>query len=501
MSAEEQGWRRTVVVAAAMLAALLQLADTTIVNVAVPTIDGNLGASVDEGTWFITAYIIANVVVIPLSPWLSSRFGRTRYFALSIAGFTVASMLCGLANDVPTEVAFRFVQGAFGGGLMVPAQQIIRDAFPPKQLGLSQALFGLAATIGPTIGPTLGGLLTDGASWRWVFFINLIPGIVATALVVAFVRDPDDQPRAPIDVPGIALLAVGLGALQYVLEEGERNDWLDDGVIRATLLVAVVGLAAFVWWETRGTRTPAVALNVLRKRTVWASALVSFAVGYGLYGVFAIFPFYTQGTLGFTPTLSGLLIMSRAGTLVALFPFIAWLVSRPKADLRLATAAGLAIYAVASWLQAAVMTPTADFNALLATQVAGGLGLALVFVPLNVALLRALGNQPAAIAPSLAIARLAQQIGGSIATATVITAADRAFAFHDSALRGGVTLANPVAAAAVAAHAKGIEVLAQLVAQQASVLSYADAMRLIAIVAAISAPLPFLLRRQRAAAA
>src|SRR6202140_2747470 len=194
----EYGSRRLVVVCAVMLAAVLQLADTTIVNVSLPTIDGNLGASIDEGTWFITAYIIANVIVIPLSPWLSSLLGRKQYFALSIAGFTLSSLLCGIATDVPTEIAFRFVQGAFGGGLMVPAQQIIRDAFPPAKLGLSQALFGLAATIGPTIGPTLGGALTAAPPGRCIFFITLPRGITGTLLVMRSVRNPAEEPRAPV---------------------------------------------------------------------------------------------------------------------------------------------------------------------------------------------------------------------------------------------------------------------------------------------------------------
>jgi DHA2 family multidrug resistance protein len=492
----EYGFRRIVVVSAVMLAVVLQLADTTIVNVSLPTIDGNLGASVDEGTWFITAYIIANVIIIPLSPWLSSLLGRRQYFALSIAGFTLSSLLCGMATDVPTEIAFRFVQGAFGGGLMVPAQQIIRDAFPPAKLGLSQALFGLAATIGPTLGPTLGGVLTDALSWRWVFFINLVPGIIATLLVLRFVRNPVREPRAPVDLPGIALLAVGLGAFQYVLEEGERRDWFADDGIRIIAVVAVVGLALFTLWELRGTRTPAVALRVLRNRTVWAAALVSFAVGFGLYGVFVIQPQYSQSSLGYTTTLSGLMVMTRAGTVLALFPLTAWIVSRPRLDLRAATAAGLALYAIASWLQAYVMTTTASFESQVPTQILGGIGLALVFVPLQVSLLRAL--EPAAIPPSLAIVRLAQQIGGSVATAGVVTFADRSFAHHQDALRDGAVLSNPPVAEFVARHAgPGLHALAQLVGQQAAVLSYADAIRLIAIVAAVSIPLPFLLRRER----
>ncbi len=250
----EFGARRTAVVAAVMLAALMQLADTTIVNVALPTIDGSLGASTDEGAWFITAYIIANVIVIPLSPWFQTIMGRRNYFALSIAGFTVVSVLCGLANDTNSEIFLRFVQGAFGGGLMVPAQQIIRDTYPPKDLAKSQSLFTLAVVLGPTIGPTLGGVLTDDLTWRWVFFVNVLPGIAATALVLLFVRDPQRPRRIPFDFLGVGLLALGLGALQYLLDEGERNGWFGDATMVLCAVVAVVALAAFVVWELWGTQ-------------------------------------------------------------------------------------------------------------------------------------------------------------------------------------------------------------------------------------------------------
>ncbi len=303
----EYGARRFAVVCAVMLAALMQLADTTIVNVALPTIDGALGASTDEGAWFITAYIIANVIVIPLSPWLQTIVGRKNYFALSIAGFTVTSVLCGLANDANTEIALRFVQGAFGGGLMVPAQQIIRDTFPPAKLAVSQSLFALAVVLGPTIGPTLGGILTDDLTWRWVFFINLMPGILATVLVLLYVRDPAPARRTAFDVVGVALLAIGLGCLQYVLDEGERNGWFGDTTITLTAVVATVTLVSFVLWELFGTKAPAVALRVFANRTVWASSAIYFAVAGSFFAILFIQPLWSQASLGFTTTLTGLL--------------------------------------------------------------------------------------------------------------------------------------------------------------------------------------------------
>jgi DHA2 family multidrug resistance protein len=491
----EYGRRRLIVVGAVMLATILQLADTTIVNVSIPTLDGNLGASIDEGTWFITSYIVANVIVIPLTPWLQGQFGRRRFFVVAIAGFTVMSIACGLATDTTTEIAFRFLQGAFGGGLMVPAQQIIRDTFPPRQLGMSQSLFGLAAVIGPTIGPTIGGYLTDALSWRWIFFINVVPGIVAAILVALYVRDPERPKAVSVDTIGIALLALGLGALEFALEEGEQRDWFSDVSIEVATVMALAGLVAFVLWELWSER-PAVALRVLGHRAVWASSLVSFAVGFGLYGVFIISPEFSQGSLGFTTTLGGILLMQRAATMLVLFPLTTFIVSRRNLDLRAAIAVGLILYGAACWLQADVMTTTSSLQALTFTQILGGGGLALIFVPLNVALLRAI--EPAIVPAALAISRLAQQIGGSIASATLITFSDRAFAFHQSILRDAIVLTRPAVALLTQTHSTTPMLLASIVAKQAQVLAYADASRLIGIVVLIAAPLPFLLRAQPA---
>jgi DHA2 family multidrug resistance protein len=493
----EYGLRRILVVGAVMLGALLQLADTTIVNVSLPTIDGNLGATIDEGTWFITAYIITNVVMIPLSPWFQTRLGRKRFFALCLGGFTASSILCGSAGTVGGEIFWRLLQGAFGGGLMVPAQQIIRDTFPPEQLGTSQTLFGLAATLGPTIGPTLGGLLTDAFSWRSIFFINVLPGIVATVLVVMVVRDAEAPHRLPVDAVGIGLLAVTLGSLQYVLEEGERHDWLESDPIRGFASLFLVGMVAFVLRELFGTTAPALALRVLRVRAVWATSVVNFAFGYCLYAMFVIQPLFTQSLLGYTTTLSGLMVMLRASAVLAMFPLVGRLVSRPDLDLRVVVSLGLATYAAASWFQANVVTTTTDFGALVPTQILGGIGLSLIFVPLNVALLRAI--EPRIVPASLGLTRLAQQIGGSVATATIVTFIDRAFAVHDSELRAAATISRD-AVRTLVAQPHGLLELATLVYRQSDVLAFADATRLMALIAAVSIPLPFLLARAQRAA-
>ena len=494
MSVVEYGWRRALVVTAVMLAVLLQLADTTIVNVSLPTIDGALGASADEGTWLITSYIIANVIVIPLSPWLQARFGRRRYFAVSIAGFTLFSAFCGLANSLNAEILLRFVQGAFGGGLMIPAQQILRDTYPPEQLGKSQALFGLAVPIGPTIGPILGGYLTDNLSWQWVFFVNILPGIVALALVVWILRDPEAPKAMSVDAIGIALLAIGLGSLQYVLERGERLDWFDDSGIVFFTALAIAGSVAFVWWELRGTKFAAVDLRVMKQRPVWAATLTFFCLGFTFYGMFILQPLYTQQTMHLTTSLSGNFMVLRALAVMAMYPVVNWLVGKPKIDMRVVVAVSTALYATTWWWQAQLMTSTADFDSFIASQIVGGLLLGLAYMPLNVIVMRAV--DPRAVGGSLALVRLGMQIGGSVGSAAIITFMDRLSAAHLSGLQQTTTMAREPIRDFISHHGPhAASTLSTLVNDQAAVLSQADAARLLGIVLLFCAPLPLLIRK------
>ena len=492
ISVVEFGWRRNAVVIAVMLAALMQLADTTIVNVALPTIDGALGASTDEGAWFVTSYIIANVIVIPLSPWFQTIMGRRNYFALSIAGFTIVSILCGLANDTNTEIALRFIQGAFGGGLMVPAQQIMRDTFPQSELAKSQSLFTLAVVLGPTIGPTLGGLLTDNLTWRWVFFVNVLPGIAATILVMLFVRDPQGRRRIPFDVAGVALLAVGLGALQYVLDEGERYGWFDDSTILLCAIVAALALVAFVLWELYGAKAPGVALRVFRQRTVWAMAIINFAVAAGIFALVFIQPQWSQTSLGFTTSLAGLLLMVRAGTLVVLFPLTTWVTSQAKWDMRIVAAAGMFVAGFATWLQTFVMTTQTSFETLIFTQALSGVGYAFIWVPLSVVLFRTVDQ--ASIPAALALTRLTQQIGASVGSAYAVTLLDRGYVAARTALASQITLGRAEIANYLAtggAHAIGT--LDALVTSEALNIAAVDATRFFALATIAAAVLPFLL--------
>src|ERR1700694_2475553 len=288
----ETGTRLILITLGIIAATLMQTLDATIVNVALPTIQGNLGATQEEGAWVVTGYIISAVIVIPMTPWLQARFGRRQYYSIAIIGFTIASMLCGIAGSIQELILFRIIQGLFGGGLVATGQAALRDTFPRHLLGASQAVFALGAIVGPSVGPTVGGWLTDNFSWNWVFFINLVPGIFAAVVVLTMMRNPSDPKPIPIDALGLALLALGLGSLQYILDEGQRNDWFQDPVISLFGFFAVAGMAAFIAWELWGTRRPLVDLRVFKYRAIAAGSLLGFAIGSVLFGATVILPQY-----------------------------------------------------------------------------------------------------------------------------------------------------------------------------------------------------------------
>lgn len=488
-SVVEYGWRRAAVVAGVMLATVLQVLDATIVNVALPTIQGNLGASLDDGTWIITGYIIAAVIVIPLTPWLQTRFGRKRYYLAAIAGFTLTSALCGLSTGLGELVVFRILQGLCGGGLAATGQAILRDTFPPRQLGLSQVLVATGAITGPSIGPTLGGILTDAWSWNWIFYINVVPGVLAVVLLLLYLRDPAAPRRARIDVPGLALLAIGLGCLQYALNEGERNDWFADARLVTCAVLACGGLAAFVWWELR-TAQPIVDLRILKNRTVAAGTLLAGVTGFTLFGGIVLAPQFTQGVLGFTATLSGESVLVRALGILLFTPLTLAFLNRMKWNARWLLGAGYALVAAANLWQAEVTASSGEFATYVLPLFVGGIGFAQLFTPLAVTVLGAVRGVDTPKAAALLA--LAQQLGGSIATAVLVTLLDRRGAFHHDALAAGITLSR-AAIANVVQHVSP-QALAGLVTREASALSFADAFYLLALCGALAVPLVLILR-------
>jgi DHA2 family multidrug resistance protein len=486
----EHGLRRALIVTGVMLAALLQTLDSTIVNVALPTIQGNLGASIDEGAWVVTAYIISAVVVIPVAPWLQLRFGRKQYFLVSIAGFTLASLACGLAGSIEELIVFRVVQGVFGGGLLATAQVILRDTFPPSQLGVSQSIYTLGAVVGPSSGPAIGGILTDNFSWRWVFDVNLVPGVIAIALLLPLLRNPAPPKRLGFDAPGLALLAVGLGTLQYVLDEGERKEWFDDPSIALCTLASVCGLAAFAFWETLKTKRPIVDLRVLARRSVAIGCLLAVVNATVVFGQLLVMPQYLTNVLGFTATDDGVLLALRALPILFLTIPIGLIVNSGKVDPRWLIAGGFLASGSGVLGFAFRTTSETPFGAVVPWLLLTGLGLALVFTPLLVAVLRA--TPPADSAKAGAFITLALNLGGSMASASFVTLLDRRQSFHSDVYAGHATLANPQIANLV--QHGGLQQFAAVLGREAATAAYADAFFVMGAFAIALAPLAFALK-------
>jgi DHA2 family multidrug resistance protein len=489
---EEVGTRRLIVVAAVMCAALMQTLDSTIVYVALPDIEGNLGATIDQVTWVVTGFIIANVIVIPLTPWLARRLGRARYFALSIVGFTLASMACGLAPSLEMLILARIVQGAFGGGLLAVAQPILIETFPPSQLGASQGIFTIAAICGPALGPALGGVLIDNLDWRWVFFINLPIGIIAVTLVLLFLRDPEDPQRIKGDPIGVSLLALGVGGMQYVLDEGERNYWFSDPVIALSAAASIIGYVGFVVWELYGTRTPIVNLHIFRNRSVAFGLGIALTIGFPIFGSSLIIPQYVSQLLGYTATLSGMLILVRAAPVVFVTPVVAMLMQTGKVDPRVMLFLGLIVTGASTIWQAGITTSDSSFTSFVLPLVFQGVGSGMLFVPLLFSVLGALKDARDSSSVS-AFINLFVTLGGSIASASLVTLLDQREDLHLDTLNALVNLRNiPVREAIYSAHGLTQNVAVQisaLIGQQAAAFAYADVFLITGMLTLVSVPL------------
>lgn len=494
MDVVEYGWRRILIVVAVMMAALLETLDSTIVNVALPTIEGNIGASIDEGIWIITGYIISNVVSIPLNPLLIRLFGRRNYFATCIAGFTIVSVLCSSSHSLGMLVFFRLLQGAFGGGLIATSQGVMRDTFPPQAIGASSALFAMALILGPALGPIAGGYLTDNFSWQWIFDVNLVPGSIAAIVIFTMLRDPVKRERVQIDWLGVGLLALGLGALQILLDNGERNDWFDDRGILLAGITSIVALSTFAWWQWSGTKRPVVDLHVLRLRSVWVGSIIALAFGALIFVPAIVTPLYTSAILSYTPWDSGLLLVTRALPVVFLTPVFATL-AQNGADVRYMLATGFALSAASMWWLFASMTSTTPFATLAWPLLFSGIGQSMLLVPLIVGVLT---TTPAELNGKISpIITLCVQLGGSIASAASIAFFDRRTSFHSTMLAGASNL-HSLAISGLQPTQHVLASLGALVNAEATTMGFADTILAVGLLAALV--LPFVLAFPRAKA-
>lgn len=416
----EYGFRRAIITITAVLCALLEIVDTTIVNVALNDMKGSLGATLTDVAWVISAYAIANVIVIPMTSWLSQQFGRRNYFAVSIIIFTVASFMCGNASGIWELVLYRFIQGLGGGALLVTAQTIITESYPIEKRGMAQAIYGMGVIVGPTLGPPLGGYLVDNFSWPYIFYINIPIGIAATVLTLSFVRSPkygEKLKSNQVDWWGIGLLATFIGSLQFVLEHGQQDDWFEDPLILSLSIISMFGLFFFIWRELVYEH-PIVNLRVLKDQNLRFGTIMCFILGFGLYGSTFIIPIYTQAILGWTATDAGILLIPSALATAFMMPIIGQLIQRGVPQTYMVSLGFLVFFGFTYWLNQ-IMTPDTGSEHLFWPLMLRGVGLGLLFVPITTLALSTLKGR--SIGEGAAFTGMMRQLGGSFGIAIITT--------------------------------------------------------------------------------
>ena len=467
---------------AVTMAAMLELIDTSIVNVAIPHMMGNLGATLDEISWVSVGYIIANVIIIPMSGWLSAYFGRKRYLTMSITIFVVSSFFCGAATSLGGLVFWRIVQGIGGGGLLSTAQSTLWEAFPPKEVGIGQAMFGIGVMVGPTLGPTLGGYIVDNFNWPWIFYINLPLGTLAGLLVWRYVPNSEHAQKAEtVDWLGVGLLTVGVGSLQLMLERGERFDWFESRFVTAMAVTALSSFILLVWHELT-TPEPVINFRVLKSRQLGTGVAMAGLLGFALFGSVFVLPVFLQGLHGFTANQTGLVILpgaiASAVTMAVLGRFASRFDARP-----LIVMGCIGFF----WCMWKLSNLTLDSGAddLFWPLIARGVSLGLIFIPLTSASMAEL--KPSEIAQGTGMFNLMRQLGGSLGIAIVATLLARFTVQSKALLAEHVTTTGPDALGRVdaitramisrgmspaIAHQQALMVLDRTIGAQASVLAF-----------------------------
>ncbi|MEP6768139.1 MAG: DHA2 family efflux MFS transporter permease subunit [Acidobacteriota bacterium] len=509
----ETGARKWIITLTVIMASLIELIDTSIVNVALPQMMGNLGATLDEVAWVITAYVVANVIVVPMTGWLSALFGRRTYFAGSIILFTVASFFCGHATNIWELVFFRFVQGVGGGALLSTSQSILVETFPPEELGLANGLFGLGVVVGPTIGPTLGGWITDNFSWPWIFYVNIPIGIVATLLTLSFIKDSKDARKLEggIDWAGIGLLVLGIGSLQVVLERGERDDWFSAPYIVVLTLVAAAGIVGFIWRELTADH-PVVDLRVFKDRSLAVGTIFTFILGFGLYSSVFIFPVFVQNLLGFTAMQTGLILLPGGIATAFMMPVVGKVLQKRLLRPQVMNALGFIFFFLFTYLlsKSTLDSGRQDFFWPLIFR---GIGLGFLFVPLTTLALSGLKGKD--IAQGAGMTNMMRQLGGSFGVALVATYIQKRSWSHRQSLLSHVSIydgplrerLNAITAGLVAKGSPLIEAQRQaygaiegLVLKQTFLLTYMDAFRVVGVFFLCCIPLLLFFRKTKAVA-
>ncbi|GAB3347503.1 MDR family MFS transporter [Arachidicoccus ginsenosidivorans] len=435
------GMKRVIITITAVVCALLQIVDMTIVNIALPDMQGSMGASLSEITWVITAYAISNVIVMPMTSWLSQQFGRRNYFSASIILFTVCSWLCGNASGITELIIFRFLQGIGGGALLVTAQTIITESYPIEKRATAQTIYVLGVIVGPTLGPPLGGYIVDNFSWPFIFYINIPIGIIATILTLQFVKSPkyaDKRKSRDVDWLGIMLLILSVGFLQFILEKGQEEDWFNSTLITTSAVISFFAFYFFIWRETV-YKYPIVNLRVLRNKELSIGSILSFVLGFGLYGSTFIIPLYTQTIMGWTAFQAGMLMIPSTVFTAIMMPFVGKLMEKGF-PFGIMISTGMVIFFIYSVMAYKVLTPDTGSDAFFWILVIRGIGLGLLSIPVTTLALSTLKGVQ--IGEGAAISGMLRQLGGSFGVAIISTYITREIAAYRNDLASNLTAAS-----------------------------------------------------------
>lgn len=503
-------WSKWIIALTVMLPTLIEIIDTSVVNVSLDHIRGSLSAGIDESTWTITSYLVSNAIIIPMTGWLSRLFGRKRYLMFSISLFTLSSLLCGSAWNLQSLVFFRILQGMGGGALQPISQSILLETFPRKQHGMAMALFGVGIMFGPIIGPVLGGWITDNWSWHWIFFINIPIGIVSILMTLFFIEDPHYMQRMKmkIDYWGLALLSVGLGCLQIVLDKGQRDDWFSSEFITVLTLVSAISLFLFVIVERYFAEHPIVNFKTFRNLSFSTGNAVMFFAFFNLFGSIVLLPIYLQTLMGYNATLAGLVLgPGGIATLIAM-PIAGRLVTKVNPKALLAFGITVAAYSTHLMSQFSLL---ADFRTVIWPRIVLGVGMGFLFIPLTTMTMSSIKKED--MGNASAIYNLLRNLGGSFGVAFVTTIIARGAQTHQNSLvehltpfdrgyqiavsqaRHALTYSgmNPVVA-----NSAGAETIYGQLLRQASMLSFNEAFYLLSIFMVLVLPLVFLMKKAKA---
>jgi DHA2 family multidrug resistance protein len=507
---QERAINPWIVAVTVMLATFMEVLDTSVANVALPNIAGNLSVSPDEATWVLTAYLVANAIVLPLSGWFSTLFGRKNFYLTCVGIFTVSSFLCGIAPSLEWLILFRVLQGLGGGALQPISQAILFESFPREKQGSAMAFYGLGVVVAPVIGPLLGGWITDNYSWRWIFLINIPIGALSVMLTTALIYDPAHLIRKTfatglkLDYIGLGLLSIGLASLEVCLDEGQRKDWFGSNLIVTALIVAVIALVAVVLWELR-QKDPVVDFRILANRNFALSSLTMYVTGFTLYGSTAILPIFLQTVLGYTALQSGLVLVPGGIALMIGMIIVGRVIGR--VDTRWLIMGGLLVSSIGIF-EMSRFNLDIDFQTAMWARTTQAAGLAFLFVPVNTMAFGSVQKEKLGYATGLM--NLFRNIGGSAGIAMVITILARRQQFHQSVLAShltpvdaaynetiqgiaGTITAQGASAADAAMQAQGV--VYSVLQRQASMLAVADVFFVLGVIFLALVPLVFFLKK------